>query len=228
MTELNKLDINDKIQKVKEVNVTRGHPENIINISTDARYNSSVMFNPKTLGQNASQAFSLAVETNTDRKYILACAVQNKLCWTGAWLRGKGMEVDCLGGHAECTANLSPAALFSEYEMGKDIGIQLGPQDVLVRYVTEDNVAQGAKGVDDAMRALHPLWKVERLADAVHLGQSQFHASNRAVYSDEMFHSKTKEEKKELQMVFGNDLKSRCSMIVIKRYSPSMTETWRK
>lgn len=82
MTELNKLDMNDKIQKVKEVNVTRGHPENIINISTDARYNSSVMFSRKTPGQNASQAFSLAVETNTDRKYILACAVQNKLCWT--------------------------------------------------------------------------------------------------------------------------------------------------
>lgn len=103
--------------------------------------------------------------------------------------------------------------------MAKDIGIQLGLQDVLVRYVTEDNVAQGAKGVDDAMRALHPLWKVERLADAVHLGQSQFHASNRAVYSDEMFHSKTKEEKKELQMVFGNDLKSRCSMIVKKIFT---------
>jgi len=219
MTELNKLDMNDKIQKVKEVNVTRGHPENIINISTDARYNSSVMFSRKTPGQNASQAFSLAVETNTDRKYILACAVQNKLCWTGAWLRGKGMEVDCPGGHAECTANLSPAAPFSEYEMGKDIGTQLGLQDVLVRYVTTDGDAQGAKGVDDAMRALHPLWRVERLADHVHLGQSQFRASNRAVYSDEMFHSKTKEEKKELQRVFSNDLKSRCSMIVKKLFT---------
>lgn len=121
------------------------------------------------------------------------CAVQNKLCWTGAWLHCKGMEVDCPGGHAECTANLSSAAPFLEYEMGKDIGTQLGLQDVLVRYVTKDGDAQGAKGVDDAMRALHPLWKVERLADPVHFGQSQFRASNRAVYSDEMFHSKVLE-----------------------------------
>lgn len=101
--------------------------------------------------------------------------------------------MDCPGGHAECTANLSPAAPFSEYEMGKDIGTQLGLQDVLVRYVTTDGDAQGAKGVEDAMRALHPLWKVERLADPVHLGQSQFRASNQAVYSDEMFHSKVLE-----------------------------------
>lgn len=127
--------------------------------------------------------------------------------------------MDCPGGHAECTANLSPAAPFSDYEMGKDIGTQLGLQDVLVRYVTTDGDAQGAKGLDDAMRALHPLRRVERLANHVHLGQSQFRASNRAVYSDEMFNSKTNEEKKELQRVFSNDLKSRCSMIVKKLFT---------
>lgn len=63
------------------------------------------------------------------------------------------------------------------------------------------------------MRTLHPLWKVERLADAVHLGQSQFHASNRAVNSYEMFHSKTKKRTTE---VFINDLKSRCSVVLKK------------
>lgn len=107
--------------------------------STDTRYNSCVMFSRKTPSQNASQAFSLAVETITDRENILPCAVQIKLCWTVAWLRGKGMEVDCPVGHTECTANLSPAA--PEYEMGNVISTQLGMQDVLVRYVNTDGDA---------------------------------------------------------------------------------------
>ncbi|XP_056017362.1 palmitoyltransferase ZDHHC4-like [Ostrea edulis] len=89
------------------------------------------------------------------------------------------------------------------------IGTQLTLQDVLVRYVTTDGDAQGAKQVDEALRALHPLWTTERLADPVHLGQSQFRASNRAVYSKAMFHTMTKEQKKELQRVFSNVLKSR-------------------
>ena len=58
------------------------------------------------------------------------------------------------------------------------------------------------------------MWEVERLADPVHLGQSQFKASMRAQYSDSMFHGKTKEQNSELKKIFSKDVKSRCSMIV--------------
>ena len=83
--------------------------------------------------------------------------------------------------------------------MGRDISTQLALQDVLVCYMTTDSDAQGAKGVEEAMKALHPMWKVDRLADHVHLGQSQFQASNKALYSETMFHGKRKEERKEQQ-----------------------------
>ncbi|XP_062586858.1 uncharacterized protein LOC134248482, partial [Saccostrea cucullata] len=56
---------------------------------------------------------------------------------TGAWLRGKRMEVNYPDHHPECMA-----APFSEYEMGKDIGTHLTSQDVLVWYVTTDVDAQ--------------------------------------------------------------------------------------
>jgi len=87
----------------------------------------------KNPGQAASQAITLACETVTDNQYIVSAALHNKLYWTGAWLKGKGLTVDCPGGHEGCTANLTQAAPLSEYEMGKDIATQLEMQGALIR-----------------------------------------------------------------------------------------------
>ncbi|CAG2197145.1 unnamed protein product [Mytilus edulis] len=150
----------------------------------------------------------------------------NKMCWKGAWLRGKGFPIECPG-HEECTANLYRAAALSEYELGKEMGNQIGLQKCLVRYVTTDGDGRSAKGIEEALTAVEPMWKVERLADHVHLGQSQFRASLRAQYSPGMFHGKTKEENKQLKTVFSKDLKCRCSMILKKlmeKYDKNINE----
>ena len=88
----------------------------------DGRYNLTTISSREKPGQNASQAIGIACETMTEKQYIIAAAIQNKLCWTGAWLRGKGMEVECAGGHPDCTANTYRQAPLSEYELGKAIG----------------------------------------------------------------------------------------------------------
>ena len=67
----------------------RGNPGDVINIVMDRRYNSTTIASRKTSSQNALQAIGIACETITEKKYILAAAIQNKLCWTGVWLRGK-------------------------------------------------------------------------------------------------------------------------------------------
>lgn len=215
MVNLNKTDMAQKLELVKEENRKRGVPENEINITVDARYNSNTIVSKKKPGQNATQAFALGIETMTDRKFIVAAVVQNKMCWRGAWLRGKGFPIECPG-HEECTSNLYRAAALSEYELGKEMGNQLGLQKFLVRYVTTDGDGRSARGIEDAIKALEPMWEVERLADPVHLGQSQFRASNRAQYSAGMFHGKTKEENRQLKTVFSKDIKCRCSMIINK------------
>ncbi|OWF35129.1 hypothetical protein KP79_PYT26098 [Mizuhopecten yessoensis] len=53
---------------------------------------------------NASQGFRNESGYYTS---LVARTLQNKLCWTGAWLRGKGYDVNCPGarGHPDCTAN---------------------------------------------------------------------------------------------------------------------------
>ena len=137
-------------------------------------------------GQNASQAIGIACETMTDRKFIIQACFQNKLCWTGAWLKGKGIEVKCPGGQPECTANLSAFAPLSEYEMGREIGTQLAHQGMLVKYATTDGDVRSAEGIDHALKVLHPMWKLQRLADPTHLGQSQFRQCNRANFSREI------------------------------------------
>ncbi|OWF44475.1 hypothetical protein KP79_PYT15093 [Mizuhopecten yessoensis] len=53
--------------------------------------------------------------------------------------------------------------------MGKNIGDQLTSQGILVKYATTDGDGTGAKGIEEAMQALYPMWSVERLADPTHL-----------------------------------------------------------
>ncbi|CAC5392504.1 unnamed protein product [Mytilus coruscus] len=56
------------------------------------------------MGQNASQAIGIACENETDNHDIIGFHLVNKLCWVGAWLRGKGYDVECPN-HEYCTAN---------------------------------------------------------------------------------------------------------------------------
>ncbi|CAC5422149.1 unnamed protein product [Mytilus coruscus] len=149
----------------------------------------------KKPGQNASQAISLACEQVTDHKFIVASVFHNKLCWTGAWLKGKGLDVTCPDGHAgTCTANVKPTTPLSEYLMGKEIGLQVDRQNVLIKYAVTDGDGRGAEGINDALKVLHPLWKVERQADPIHLGRSQFRQSNSANFSLNMFPGSTREK----------------------------------
>lgn len=147
------------------------------------------MFCQKTPGQNASQASSLAVETNTDRKYTLACAALNKLCWTGEWQR-KGSELSWRSCGIYCKP-VSSCSVLGTWD-GEGYRHRAWP----ARCSSPVYVTMNATKVDDAMLALHPLWKAERLADPVHLGQSHFRASNQAEYSDETFHSIKKKKKR--------------------------------
>ena len=168
----------------------------------------------KKPGQNASQAVCVTCETMRDKKFVIQACFKNKLCWTGAWLKGMCLDVQCPGGHTECTANMSTFAPFSEYDMGHEIGSQLSLQGTLVKYVTTDGDSKSAQGLDNAMKILHPMLSVQRLADPTHLGQSQFQKCYQANFSDGMFPERTREQKKEAQKVLSQDVKARCSLIL--------------
>jgi len=213
--ELNEIDMIDKLKLVRQVNVMRGvqHPEQI-NVAFDARYNAIRYGHEKKPGQSSSQAVGIACETITEKKYIVGATVENKLCWTGAWLKGKGFDVQCPGGHVDCTANLSPVAPHSEYEMAKEIGKKFVLQEILIRHATTDGDAQAAAGFQDAYNILHPMWKVERLSDPIHLGRLQFKRCNSAIFSENMFPGiRTREGKRLKQKIFSQDIKARCSLI---------------
>ncbi|CAC5423099.1 KIF14 [Mytilus coruscus] len=47
-------------------------------------------------------------------------------------------------------------------------------QNVLIKYVVTDGDGRGAEGINEALKVLQKLWKVEHQADPIHLEQSQF------------------------------------------------------
>ena len=212
--DLNDRDMAQKVEMLKDINIKRGHEASEINIAMDGRYNSVTIASRKKTGQNASQAIGVACETMTDKKFVIQASFKNKLCWTGNWLKGKGIDVQCPGGHPECTANMSVFQPFSEYDMGHDIGSQLALQGMLIKYATTDGDSRSAEGIDHAMKSFHPMWNVQRLADPTHLGQSQFRKCNQADFSQEMFPGRTREQRKQQQKVLSQDIKARCSLIL--------------
>ena len=206
--------MDEKVELLKEINTKCGNNPSQINIAMDGRYNSVTIAKRKKPGQNASQAVGVACETMTDKKFVIQACFTNKLCWTGAWLKGMGIDVQCPGRHTECTANMSTFAPFSEYDMGHGIDSQLSLQGILVKYAITDGDSRSTQGLDNAMKILHPMWSVQRLADPTHLGQSQFRKCYQANFSDEMVPGRTREQKKEAQKVLSQDVKARCSLFL--------------
>ena len=212
-TELSTEHMKQKVAEVKSIS-NPGSATDEISVAVDARYNSLTIGSTKKPGQAASQAIAVACETQTPQQYIVSAVLQNKLCWVGAWLKNRGMEVSCPGGHEGCTANISKPAPLSEFEMGKTIGSDLALQGALVKFATTDGDGKSALGIEQSIKTLEPLWKVERLADPQHLSRSQFRTCNSSTFSYGMFPGKTQLQKKQSQKVFSQDVKARCSLVL--------------
>lgn len=212
-SELAEADLAARRSKLKEINKLRGLPENNpINVAVDVRYNSTTITGRSKFGQNASQAIGVAVEKHTDQQQIIDIHVESKLCYVGAWLRGRGFDVACPD-HADCSATIDDVQPFSEYNIGRRIGERLASENILVKYITTDGDGKSAQGIGDSMAALDPALEVVRQADTTHMGQSLFRHSMKASFSDNMFPGMTSKEKKQQQLMFSLDLRYRCKEI---------------
>ena len=212
---INEKDMAEKLSEVRKANVLRGTDPQEIAIAMDGRYNSTCIASRKKPGQNASQAIGIAIENVTNKNYIVSASVQNKLCWEGAWLRGRGLKVSCPGGHAGCTANLSGFAPLSEYNMGQEIAQRLFKHGFKIKHLTTDGDSKSSDGVRDKLQGLDQSWQLERHLDPTHMGQVQFRRCNNANFSTEMFPGcVTKERLSTLRRVLSQDIKARCSLIL--------------
>ncbi|OWF45136.1 hypothetical protein KP79_PYT13246 [Mizuhopecten yessoensis] len=212
---LNKEDMANKAQEVREINELRGAADpNMVNVQVDGRYNRSTITCRNKPGTSATQLALIAREDVTDKNYIIGIAVQSQICWKGKWLRRKGFDAKCPGGHIDCSATIGVETPLSEFEAAKLVGEQLYQQDLIVRYATSDGDARTVAGLDAAYKAFILMWDVKRLADPTHLGQAQFRKCMHAHFSTDMFPGmKTREGKIESQKVLSRDIKARCSLV---------------
>ncbi len=194
-----------------KLGLNKNHP---ISVQMDGTYQSVTIKSRQKMGQNTSQAIGIACENETDDHNVIAYHFANKLCWVGSWLRNKGYDIKCPD-HVNCTANVDSFESLSERKLGYNIGLNIGRQDLLVDYCTTDGDSSSATGVQEAMQEIcGPLWSVNRQADTIHRGQSQFRQGLKAKFSDEMFPATTKAQKTDLQIAFSNDIKLRSHRIM--------------
>ncbi|CAC5420799.1 unnamed protein product [Mytilus coruscus] len=198
------------VENFKRRNETLGLNKNSpIKLQMDGTYQSIYIKSRHKMGQNASQAIGIACENETDSHDVIGFHLVNKLCWVGAWLRGEGYDVECPN-HEHCTAKTNRYDPLSEKDLGYEIGKKIATNDLLVDYCTTDGDAKSVKGLQEAMQEIFgPLWSVNRLADTIHRGQSQFREGIRAKFSVGMFPGVTKAQKNDIKTAFANDIKLR-------------------
>ncbi|KAL4235487.1 hypothetical protein ACF0H5_003886 [Mactra antiquata] len=127
-----------KRQLVVQHNIDTGAADpKQFSVSFDGRYNANRLTSSYKSWQAASQAYGVAIENNACYQYIIGLAVENKLFWTGAYLRNKGYNIQCPG-HTGCTANIPYMQPQSEPHMAYDIAQQLSREDILVKSLTTD------------------------------------------------------------------------------------------
>ena len=88
-----------------------------ITCSVDDRYNARSFHSSQKPGQASSKAYTVAIENMTNDQYIIGLAIENKFCWTGAWLKNRGYKISCRNDHAGCTSNVPYLAPHSERKM---------------------------------------------------------------------------------------------------------------
>lgn len=222
-------DIKSERERLKRINQIKGLPPNApINCSMDVRYNSQTIASSKKFGQNASQAIALVTENYTRTNEVVGIHVTNKLCWIGAHKRNLGEKVVCPGGHKGCTANLPKFEPLSEQKMGMKLGESFAEEKYFIKYLTTDGDGKGACGMDEGYnKIIKDFWNVERHSDYVHLGKSQYKMANNTKFSKGYFPGKTVEERNRSQMIFANDVKYRCHLIMIelhKKYNGNIDD----
>jgi hypothetical protein len=223
--DMNEKDMKEKRNETKQINVLRGlSKDSPINVAMDVRYNSNTFGGRHKMGQNASQAIGICTEGQSDSKEIVGLHVENKLCWKGSWLRNKGVNVSCPGGHKGCTATVSESTTLSEYQIGKKIGQQLARDKINIKYVTTDGDARSAEGLQTGLNTEGIPNEVTRLADTTHLSQAQFRQAAKAKFSGSMFPGPTS-DKQVFQKLFAQDLRFRCNKIYTTMYETYAGDT---
>ncbi|CAC5378310.1 unnamed protein product [Mytilus coruscus] len=163
------------VENFRRRNQTLGLNKNSpVKLQMDGTYQSVHIKSRHKMGQNASQAIGIACENETDNHDIIGFHLVNKLCWVGAWLRGKGYDVECPN-HEYCTANTNRYDPLSEKDLGYEIGKKWPNLIYLWTIVLLMGMQKSVQGLQEAMQEIFdPLWSVNRLADTIHRGQSQF------------------------------------------------------
>ena len=215
--ELNEADMADKRRELEQYNINAGkkNPKQI-DVSMDGRYNARGFKSSYKPGQSSSQAYTVAIENMTKEQYIIGLAVENKLCWTGAWLRNRGFDVHCPGGHVDCTANIPYLQPHSERKMAYNIAEALSLEDFWIRTVTTDGDSKIYLGLTDFYEKLGQVWHVSHQQDPYHLGSRQEKKARTGQFSAEFLpdHLKSKDARQRALAAFSKDIRARSSAII--------------
>jgi len=220
--ELNKKDIGEKIELVKDVMEARGFDRDApIAAQFDAQYNGPMKTRSHP-GHGSHSAQGLTLENVTSKHFIIGRYISNKHCSSKKVIHHSPKKVSCPGkngrhGKRKCTATMGPADLFDEGNMTKEMARSLKEDhNVRISHMCTDSDGKGIEGFREVMGD-DVIWQ----KDLVHLTKSQMKAVQNASFSANMFGDMKGPQKIKAQQALANDLPERVAIMHNKLHKTS-------
>ena len=126
----------------------------------------------------------------------MSAFTQNKMCQKGALWRSKGDKTAaCPGGHVGYTVNNDKYKSLSECQSEQNTGRSMTEAGAAVEHCTTDGDSRLHKRIAEFLQDVIPSHQVKRLADLVHLSQTQARYTKRKTFIDNLFPWLTKNKK---------------------------------
>lgn len=215
---LNDDDMKNNRLDLKRINQLRGNDDNLVNVETDAVYNSQSISRRGEFGRVATCVTGIMCENVTPQKKVIATIQHSKMCKTGAALRINGAEVSCPDKEShQCTANHRQDKDFTEEGLAFEMAQQIS-HELKIDKVTTDGDSKSAQGIRRSMGD-----NVENLMDPIHKTQSVFRASLTCLDKDFSANILPYEEssvcKRSLKKAFAADIARRVNKVVANLFS---------
>ena len=190
----NKEDMSERVRGIQKLNKKMGMSSDEIKAEHDVRYNNSLSSGVgKTPHQPATRAIGLMCENVTREKQIIHVGIHAKIC-------------SCRKGHHKhgCKANLERTAVIGNEGKYLDMAMEEISSDggPTITAVTLDGDSNAIKVAKEKGATVYYCTKHLTKNNAKHIKNEKF--------SDSMFPSWTKADKKKFQDRFGLDLAQRC------------------
>lgn len=208
----NILDMRCRRQKLREINIARGNPPDIIDVKGDGSYNNPLYSGVgKTPFQPATQVCYIQAENVTSKNDIIALTTKNKLC--SHRIQHQSDELNMTNKTCDCTANISMETNIGDEETwASECLLNLKEDNFEVQNITTDPDTSSYRAAVNLYNEGITQTIPKNFIDTRHFSENHRQYIKRCQNLVDMMPGLTKAARQKMRDRFAIDLSKRCQV----------------